>query len=104
MNKSTIAFILIVIISWLNPELIYNLNKSFIGKLIILIIITFFSSANIILGLLTIFMYFIILDKYKYVIEGMTSEEKITTENTIGEIKNSETKQNVEKKKKWRNK
>ena len=99
MNKSTIAFILIVIISWLNPELIYNLNKSFIGKLIILIIITFFSSANIILGLLTIFMYFIILDKYKYVIEGMTSEEKITTENTIGEIKNSETKQNVEKKK-----
>lgn len=99
MDKSTIAFILIVIISLLNPELIYNLNKSFIGKLIILIIITFFSSANIILGLLTIFMYFIILDKYKYVIEGMISEEKITTENTIGEIKNSETKQNLEKKK-----
>ena len=92
MDKSTIAFILILIISFFNPELIYNLNKSFIGKLIILIVIIFFSSANIVLGLLTIFMYFVILDKYRYVIEGMTNEETITTENTIGEIKNNKTK------------
>ena len=92
MDKSTIAFILILVISFFNPELIYNLNKSFIGKLIILIVIVFFSSSNIILGLLTIFIYFAILDKYRYVIEGMTSEEKINTENTIGEIKNNETK------------
>lgn len=92
MDKSTIAFILILIISFFNPELIYNLNKSFIGKLIILIVIIFFSSANIVLGLLTIFMYFVILDKYRYVIEGMTTEETITTENTIGEIKNNKTK------------
>ena len=95
MDKSTIAFILILIISWINPELIYNLNKSFIGKLIILIIIIFFSSVNIILGLLTIFIYFAILDKYRYIIEGMTTEEKINIEDTIGEIKqNIETKKN----------
>ena len=98
MDKSTIAFILILIISFFNPELIYNLNKSFIGKLTILIVIIFFSSSNIILGLLTIFMYFAILDKYRYVIEGMITEEKINTENTIGEIKNNETKNNETKK------
>ncbi len=98
MDKSTIAFILILIISFFNPELIYNLNKSFIGKLTILIVIIFFSSSNIILGLLTIFIYFAILDKYRYVIEGMISEEKINTENTIGEIKNNETKNNETKK------
>lgn len=92
MDNLTIAFILILIISWINPELIYNLNKSFIGKLIILIVIIFFSSSNILLGLLTIFIYFIILDKYSYIIEGMTTEDKINTENTIGEIKNDETK------------
>lgn len=95
MDKSSIAFILIVIISWINPELIYNLNKSFIGKVIILIIIIFFSSSNIILGLLTIFMYFIILDKYRYVIEGMMTEDKIDTENTIGKIKTNEIKKNI---------
>ena len=98
MDKSTIAFILILIISFFNPELIYNLNKSFIGKLTILIVIIFFSSSNIILGLLTNFIYFAILDKYRYVIEGMISEEKINTENTIGEIKNNETKNNETKK------
>lgn len=98
MDKSTIAFILILIISFFNPELIYNLNKSFIGKLTILIVIIFFSSSNIILGLLTIFIYFAILDKYRYVIEGMISEEKINTENTVGEIKNNETKNNETKK------
>ena len=99
MDKSTIAFILILIISIINPELIYNLNKSFIGKIIILIVIIFFSSSNIILGLLTIFMYFAILDKYRYVIEGMITEEKINTENTIGQIKNNETTKNNETKK-----
>lgn len=98
MDKSTIAFILMLVISFFNPELIYNLNKSFIGKLIILIVIIFFSSSNIILGLLTIFIYFAILDKYRYVIEGMTTEEKINTENTIGKIKNNETKNNETKK------
>ena len=98
MDKSTIAFILILIISIINPELIYNLNKSFIGKIIILIVIIFFSSSNIILGLLTIFMYFAILDKYRYVIEGMITEEKINTENTIGQIKNNETTKNNETK------
>ncbi len=98
MDKSTIAFILMVIILWINPELIYNLNKSFIGKLIILIIIVFFSSTNIILGLLTTFIYFVILDKYRYVIEGMISEDKITTNNTIGEIKKNDKMKNNEMK------
>lgn len=91
LDKETIAFILLIIISLINPELIYNLNKFYIGKLIILMVIVFFSSANIILGLLVIFMYFAILDKYRYVIEGMTNEEQIITENTIGEIKQNET-------------
>jgi hypothetical protein len=106
MDKSTIAFILILIISFFNPELIYNLNKSFIGKLIILIVIIFFSSSNIILGLLTIFIYFAILDKYRYVIEGMITEEQINTENTIGKIKNNETKKigNSEEKSEDKNK
>jgi len=109
MDKSTTAFILMVIILWINPELIYNLNKSFIGKLIILIIIVFFSSTNIILGLLTIFIYFVILDKYRYVIEGMISEDKIITNNTIGEIKkngkikNSEMKNNKMKNNEMKN-
>jgi len=87
LDKATIAFILLFIISWINPELIYNLNKFYIGKLIILMVIIFFSSENIILGLLTIFMYFAILDKYRYVIEGMTDEQQIVTKDTIGEIK-----------------
>jgi hypothetical protein len=109
MDKSTTAFILMVIILWINPELIYNLNKSFIGKLIILIIIVFFSSTNIILGLLTIFIYFVILDKYRYVIEGMISEDKIITNDTIGEIKkngkikNSEMKNNKMKNNEMKN-
>lgn len=99
MDKSTIAFILIFIISFINPQLIYNLNKSFIGKLIILIVIIFFSSTNIVLGLLTIFIYFAILDKYRYIVEGMTTEDKIVTEDTIGEIKqNIETTKNSEMK------
>ena len=87
LDKATIAFILLFIISWINPELIYNLNKFYIGKLIILMVIIFFSSTNIILGLLTIFIYFAILDKYRYVIEGMTNEDQIVTKDTIGEIK-----------------
>lgn len=93
MDKETIAFILLIIISVMNPEIIYNLNKWFIGQLIILIVIVYFSSHNIILGLLTIFVYFIILDKYRYVIEGMTNEEQITTPNTVGEIKQTKTEQ-----------
>ena len=87
LDKATIAFILLFIISWINPELIYNLNKFYIGKLIILMVIIFFSSMNVILGLLTIFIYFAILDKYRYVIEGMTNEDQIVTKDTIGEIK-----------------
>ena len=74
-NKSTIAFILLFIISLINPQIIYKLDKSFIGKLVILIVIVFFSSANIILGLLTIFIYFLVLEKYKYIIEGMTDHK-----------------------------
>jgi hypothetical protein len=75
MDKSTIAFILLFIISLINPQIIYDLDKSFIGKIIILIVIVFFSSTNILLGLLTIFIYFSILEKYKYVLEGMTNDE-----------------------------
>lgn len=105
LDKATIAFILLIIISWINPELIYNLNKFYIGKLIILMVIIFFSSENIILGLLTIFMYFAILDKYRYVIEGMTNEQQIVTKDTIGEIKQdgpslSETKEKEKSEKK----
>ena len=98
MDKSSIMFILLIIISWINPELIYNLNKFYIGKLIILIVIIFFSSCNVILGLLTILMYFLILDKYRYVIEGMSNEEQIKTENTIGEIKENVKEKGKEKK------
>jgi hypothetical protein len=105
LDKATIAFILLFIISWINPELIYNLNKFYIGKLIILMVIIFFSSMNVILGLLTIFIYFAILDKYRYVIEGMTNEDQIVTKDTIGEIKqdvsslsNTEEKEKSEKK------
>ena len=90
MDKETVAFILLIIISFINPKLIYNLNKFYIGKLIILIVIIFFSLSNIVLGLLTIFIYFLILDKYRYVIEGMDDEQRIDTSNTVGEIKQNE--------------
>ena len=96
MDKQTIAFILLIIITLINPNLIYNLNKWSIGQIIILIVIIYFSCHNVVLGLLTIFLYFSVLDKYRYVIEGMSnegmsnegipSEQKITTDNTIGEI------------------
>lgn len=92
MDKSTIAFILLIIILFINPKLVYNLNKFYIGKIIILMVIIFFSSVNIVLGLLTIFIYFAILDKYRYVIEGMENEQSIVTNNTIGEIKGNVTK------------
>jgi len=94
MNKETVAFILLIIISSMNPELIYNLNKFYIGKLIILIVIIFFASSNIVLGLLTIFMFFLILNKYRYVIEGMTNDDPIITNNTIGEITEKNTDKN----------
>lgn len=90
MDKQTIAFILLIIISSMNPDLIYNLNKWFIGQLIILIVIIYFSCHNMVLGLLTIFLYFIILDRYKYVIEGMTGGQKIITPDTVGEIKRTD--------------
>jgi len=93
MDIETIAFILLIIISLINPELIYNLNKFYIGKLIILIVIIFFSSSSIVLGLLTIFMFFLILNKYRYVIEGMINENPIITPNTVGET----TEDNVDK-------
>lgn len=85
MDKSFISFILLIVIAIINPELIYNLNKSFIGNIIILICIVFFSVHNIVLGLLMVFIYFAILEKYRYIIEGMT-EQKINTPNTVGEI------------------
>jgi hypothetical protein len=91
MDKSLISFILLIVISITNPELIYNLNKSFIGNIIILICIVFFSMYNIVLGLLMVFIYFAILEKYRYIIEGMT-EQKINTPNTIGEIEKPKTK------------
>lgn len=97
MDKSTIAFILLIIILWINPELVYNLNKSHIGKLIILMVIIFFSSVNIVLGLLIIFVYFAILDKYRYVIEGMENEQTIVTNDTVGEIKENATEKKEEK-------
>lgn len=92
MNKSTIAFILLFIISLINPQIIYTLDKSFIGKLVILIVIVFFSSANIILGLLTIFIYFSVLEKYKYIIEGMTTNENNQNNQTHEEKKEKNTK------------
>lgn len=95
MNKSTIAFILLFIISLINPQIIYTLDKSFIGKLVILIVIVFFSSANIILGLLTIFIYFSVLEKYKYIIEGMTNDEN--NENNQNNQNNKEKKEKKEK-------
>jgi hypothetical protein len=104
LDKATIAFILLIIISWINPELIYNLNKFYIGKLVILIIIIFFSSNNIILGLLIIFMYFSILDKYRYVIEGMTGDQSIVTKDTVGEIKKNVGDIKEEEKEKEKNK
>lgn len=85
-KKMNIAFILVSIIALLNSEMIYNLNKFFIGKMTILIFIIFFSINNIILGLLLSFIYFIILEKYNNSrIEGMT-EQQINTINTIGEL------------------
>jgi len=85
-KNMNIAFILVSAIALLNSEMIYNLNKFFIGKMIILIFIIFFSINNIILGLLLSFIYFIILEKYNNsIIEGMT-EQQINTINTIGEL------------------
>lgn len=91
-DRETIVFILLIIILLINPDLIYNLNKSFIGQIMLLIVIIYFSCHNLVLGLLTILLYFIILDKYRYIIEGMIGEQQITTNNTIGEIDNEQTK------------
>lgn len=85
-KKMNIAFILVSIISLLNSAMIYNLNKFFIGKMMILIIIIFFAINDINLGLLLTFIYIIILEKYNgLIIEGM-EEQRIDTIDTIGEL------------------
>lgn len=86
MDNVSIVFVLLIAIIWINPKLIYDLNKFYIGKIILLMIITFFSYNNIVLGLLIIFIYFAILDKYRYIIEGMENQTIVTID-TIGEIK-----------------
>ena len=85
MDKTLISFILLIIIIFVNQKIIYDLNKTYIGKIIILICIIWFSTHNLVLALLLVFAYFMILEKYKYIIEGMT-EQQIDTPNTIGEI------------------
>jgi hypothetical protein len=77
-TNMNMAFILVVIIALFNTELIYKLNKFYIGKMVILAVIVLFTMSNAVLGLLLVFIYFAILEKYKYILEGMNT--KPTTE------------------------
>lgn len=104
MDKTIIAFILLALFILTNPKMVNDLNNHLIGKVIIISLIIYFTNYSLVLGLLCVFIYFMILDNYKYIIEGLetqqpenknllTEEQKnkikeqhITTENTVGSI------------------
>lgn len=117
LDKTIVIFILLMFIIFSNTKIIYDLNKYFIGKLIIILGIIYFTKYNIVLGLLSVFIYIGILENYKYIIEGMSNpqlpesnrpsndvnknkkeamdEQHINTINTTGSIIPEESKINI---------
>lgn len=82
-NKELFAlFIGLVIILAISPKFIYNIYKTIIGKLLLLIILCFFAMRNITLGLLFALCLIIILSQYDTLTEGM---DNIQTPGTIGD-------------------
>jgi hypothetical protein len=114
LDRTIAIFILLMLIIFTNTKIIYDLNKYLIGKLIIIIGIIYFTKYNIVLGLLSVFIYIGILENYKYIIEGMNNndenktkleqkknskesidEQHINTINSIGSIVPEESKINI---------
>lgn len=73
LDKTIIIFILLMLIIFMNPMMIYNYNKFLIGKIIIIFGIIYFTHYNIVLGLLSAGIFIGILEYHKHIIEGMTN-------------------------------
>lgn len=81
-NSIVGLFFILIIILVINPNFIYNINSSILGRLFLICLLIFFAMNNITLALLTLFIIIILLNKYDSFVEGM---ENIQTPDTIGE-------------------
>jgi len=93
-NKCIYLFIFLVVIIAINPRWIYNLYDNFIGRLILLIVVVFFATHNITLGLLVVLALIIVLEQYTTFSEGLDMMGT-TAPTTIGDDTVSTGKQKV---------
>ena len=84
MNSILALFIVLVIILFINPRIIFNIYSTIIGRLILLCIVIFLAMNNVTLGLLVAFIIIIVLNEYGSLTEGFENTELPPT-TTVGE-------------------
>jgi hypothetical protein len=82
-NKEIVAlFVGLVIVLAISPRFVYNIYQTVVGKLVLLVILSFFAMKNVTLGLLFALCLIVLSVQYGSLTEGM---ETIQTPGTIGE-------------------
>lgn len=76
-------FVALALILAIQPNLIFNIYNTMLGRLVVLIIIIFLAMNNVTLGLLVALVLIIVLNQYSTFAEGM---ENISTPDTVGAI------------------
>uniref|UniRef100_A0A6C0IUE1 Uncharacterized protein n=1 Tax=viral metagenome TaxID=1070528 RepID=A0A6C0IUE1_9ZZZZ len=88
-NKEVIAlFVSLVIVLAISPRFVYTIYQNVIGKLVLLIILSFLAMKNITLGLLFALCLIVLSTQYGNITEGM---DNIQIPGTIGEDNTTDT-------------
>jgi hypothetical protein len=88
-NELLVLFGVLVLMLFINPNYFYNIYNTTLGKLILLVIVAFFTMNNLTLGLLFALVLIIFSKKYEVLTEGI---DNIKTPDTVGSIQKKDDK------------
>jgi len=79
-KETTVLLIVLIMVLFIRPKSVYNLYNNILGKLILLVMVMFFTMNNVTLGLLVALTLIIVSKNYEVLTEGM---ENTTTPDTV---------------------
>ena len=99
MYKELALFILLVLVVFVNPQWATNLYSTILGRLILVVVLTYFAMSNVTLALIVALVMIIGFNNFytnqMYGIEGFSSEGKANEANEVEANKKEEKKQQL---------
>jgi hypothetical protein len=99
MYKELALFILLVLVVFINPQWATNLYSTILGRLILVVVLTYFAMSNVTLALIVALVMIIGFNNFytnqMYGIEGFSSEGKANEANEVEANKLKEKKQQI---------